>query len=220
MAAARREDPSACVELSPNHLVGEFAQPDKCWTRRQVQAILISIVHEFSTLLERYNVRYWVDSGTLLGAVRHNGLIPFDQDVDFGIEQAGYELLRDTRVDVPDGFALHVYESAVNDVGRVDNAIPIRFVHRASGLYADVFAFLDKVDAEGRHSIGPIPSLCFGGCAHCPSTGSGRREFRIPREWVFPLRQCRFEYFLVACPNDSHRYLTHMFGDYSTPYAD
>lgn len=49
---------------------------------RQMQLKLVDILREITTLCDRHNIPYWLDSGTLLGAVRHGGFIPWDDDID------------------------------------------------------------------------------------------------------------------------------------------
>ena len=49
---------------------------------RQTQLILLRLLRIFDRICRKNNLRYWLDSGTLLGAVRHGGFIPWDDDVD------------------------------------------------------------------------------------------------------------------------------------------
>lgn len=50
---------------------------------------LMKDVHE---IFEKHKLTYWIESGTLLGAVRHTGLIPWDGDIDISIRfEDGYE---------------------------------------------------------------------------------------------------------------------------------
>ncbi|DBA00106.1 TPA: hypothetical protein N0F65_000397 [Lagenidium giganteum] len=186
-----------------------------CWKRRQVQHMLVELVRNLHNFLELHGITHWVDSGTLIGAVRHRGIVPYDQDADFGIDVAGYNYLRDTKVEVPAPYVLHVWNSSVNDPGNRDPPLPIRFINSESGLYVDVFVFIEEVK-NGTIYMGPIESGCWGGCVECP-TRNGGGHFQIPRDWILPVHPCKFNNFSVSCPHDTDKYLAHLFGDYMTP---
>ncbi len=49
---------------------------------RQTQLIMLRLLKIFDAICRKNNLRYWLDAGTLLGAVRHGGFIPWDDDVD------------------------------------------------------------------------------------------------------------------------------------------
>lgn len=51
--------------------------------------------HVMIELLERYGIRYFAHSGTMLGCVRHNGFIPWDDDVDVMIPEQDVPRLHD-----------------------------------------------------------------------------------------------------------------------------
>lgn len=48
----------------------------------EIQAIGTQILERFCAFCDRHNLKYVIDYGTLLGAVRHKGFIPWDDDID------------------------------------------------------------------------------------------------------------------------------------------
>lgn len=69
---------------------------------RKIQLANLTIFKEFDYVCKKNGLKYWIDFGSALGALRHKGFIPWDDDIDIGMMRVDYEKFidifnRDTR---------------------------------------------------------------------------------------------------------------------------
>ena len=57
---------------------------------RKAQLIMLDMLIEFDAICKKHQLQYWLDSGSLLGAVRHQGFIPWDDDIDLSMPIEDY----------------------------------------------------------------------------------------------------------------------------------
>ena len=57
---------------------------------RQCQLVQLHLLHVFRSICEENNLQYFLSGGSLLGAIRHNGFIPWDDDADVGMPIKDY----------------------------------------------------------------------------------------------------------------------------------
>lgn len=77
------------------YLRGKF-NPDGSSLRKQ-QMVMLDMLKKFDTFCKENDITYWITAGTLLGAVRHGGFIPWDDDLDIDMFSCDYKKLLKNR---------------------------------------------------------------------------------------------------------------------------
>ena len=57
----------------------------------ELKKIQIDILDYVNDFCKKNGIKYWIDAGTLIGAVRHKGYIPWDDDIDLGMLREDYD---------------------------------------------------------------------------------------------------------------------------------
>lgn len=117
---------------------------------RNAQRRMLEILQVFDKICEIHNIRYWLSDGTLLGAVRHGGFIPWDDDVDIMMLKKDYKkFLRVANEELPENLCI---QNRTNERNFINNFTKIRDRHsfieehqtmtkryKERGLFIDIF---------------------------------------------------------------------------------
>lgn len=82
---------------------------------RRLQLQQLEILKAVDDVCRRHNLRYWLEGGTLLGAVRHGGFIPWDDDVDIDMPLEDLrEFCRIAQQELPEGLVVQNHSTDPN----------------------------------------------------------------------------------------------------------
>jgi len=121
---------------------------------RQIQLNILDKIHEYCTARQ---LRYSLAGGTLLGAVRHKGYIPWDDDIDIFMPRPDYEKFMLGFSDKYDNLKVQYYRNSKTTFypfGKIydDRTIMIETNHSKTGVYVDIFPIdgmpSDKQEAD------------------------------------------------------------------------
>lgn len=82
------------IDQSLHNQLRERFNPDGSDIRK-LQLRLLDMLKYIDSVCRKNNIHYWISSGTALGAVRHGGFIPWDDDADIELLKPDYKKLID-----------------------------------------------------------------------------------------------------------------------------
>ncbi|WEG73795.1 LicD family protein [Vagococcus intermedius] len=130
-----------------------MSQGEKVVELREIQLVQLEILKEIDTLCKRNNIQYFLVGGSLLGAVRHGGFIPWDDDLDIGMTRDNYiKFVAICKKEIDDKYFLQNVETDPNyglifSKVRKNNTLyteeSAQYTQAKDGVFIDVFCYSD-----------------------------------------------------------------------------
>lgn len=102
---------------------------------RELQQCDIALLEIVDIVCLQYGLTYWLDYGTLLGAVRHKRFIPWDDDVDVAMPRADYNRAKELFQTKLGAYGIEAFEKPDEPMVRMG----IGYKHKETGIWIDVF---------------------------------------------------------------------------------
>lgn len=121
-------------------------------TLRRHQLRMLDLVKELDRICRKHDIPYFLYGGTLLGAIRHNGFIPWDDDLDVALLRHDYlRLLKVLPAELPKDMVLQTNDTDPNyffffaklrdRYSLLEEHCPYDQVFQERGIYIDIFPF-------------------------------------------------------------------------------
>lgn len=111
----------------------------------------IEILDEIVRICKKNNIKYFLNYGTLIGAIRHQGYIPWDDDIDIGMTRVDYDKFTImASKELSDRFELCNYKNEVNHLQnfmkiRLKNTMMVEAYNedkiKDQGIWVDIFPY-------------------------------------------------------------------------------
>lgn len=139
--------------------------------RKKLWKIELDILQEVIRICNKYNIRYFLHSGSALGAVRHQGFIPWDDDLDIGMLREDFEkFLTVSKNEIKEPLFL---QHGMNDGGHICGLLRIRHSDTTgiikidrnkkcnNGVFIEIYPFDNVPDNEFKKKLQCFESRLF-----------------------------------------------------------
>ncbi|MFT7344376.1 MAG: lipopolysaccharide cholinephosphotransferase [Lentimonas sp.] len=138
---------------------------------RKAQLRMLDILVVMDQILKKHDIPYWLDYGTLLGAVRHGGFIPWDDDLDISVHKKDFKKIREifskelpsqlTYQDWKNEPKLSLKCAKIRDLNSYFDDGMKKGDMKHQGIFVDVFPVEDIVSLGIKKKIDALYGRCF-----------------------------------------------------------
>lgn len=212
---------------------------------RLVQDGDLVLLDYFARKCEEHNIRYWLDYGTLLGAVRHGGFIPWDDDLDVSMPKSDYDRFIELLPTIfPESEGFFIKKHSFIQIGVTGT--PLNLDVSPYIIHSETITETNKAEVEQAHFS--LRKKIVDIYPHCNYTQEAIQKMISTRllkgnpplseeenpgmylspdvpfmkhpiysfDTFFPLRKVKFEKYEFSAPNKIRKHLSTVFGDYMT----
>ena len=182
----------------------------------KLRGVQLELLDVFADVCEEHGLKWYVFFGTLLGAVRNEGYLTWDDDIDVAMPMEDYLQLCEHRewfdsrrflLQTPQDYGLSRFTKL-----------------RRNGTTVFSGELKEELKIEGHHGIYidiiPLAELPGMNCYHTPTLGSREKlEAVYKKEWFEPSQKACFENREVRIPALPRKVLTEAYDDWAWPHG-
>jgi len=170
--------------------------------------IALKLLNDITNILDEHKVKYWLDFGTLLGVVRENRILPWDDDIDISIFEEDEKVMLEKVLPAIKNAKYRAYTRRLKEnVGPLKEGNIRSFKIRNNRFFffrgyvkLDIFIMYKHQESLYWYELGEPHAL--------------------PQNLVSEFKMIDFNGKKYRIPKDYDTYLTHHYGDWKTPNPD
>ena len=112
---------------------------------KKLQLDLLNTMKEIKKICDEENIKYFMLGGTFIGAVRHKGFIPWDDDIDIAMDRKSYEkFLNIIENNLPDNLKLEYYKNNETEIHWIKiRNMDYKIVEKKDNIETEQYLFID-----------------------------------------------------------------------------
>ncbi|WP_053831626.1 LicD family protein [Paraclostridium bifermentans] len=120
---------------------------------KKIWAVQLNLLKKFQEVCEMNNLKFYLTYGSLLGAIRHNGYIPWDDDIDIAMPREDYDKLKEIAVkEFKDPYFYQTQENEIDFFGggfsrlRDSRTTGYEYIHYGHDFNAGIWIDITAID--------------------------------------------------------------------------